>query len=353
MSLNLSDIRARLDAVEPATTIEDWIASDFARPLAPGTYTITEPIDIYSKHGMTFQGPANSLVDPIGWGRSLWPFETQGQCIVMFDFAGTDHEDAPGMTFRGCQGMTFRGINFCRTTPGAIIQDENAEGRNSGMMEFFNCGFYTRSDGGEVYVDPYDRVGVVTDNTGYYGLQAVGYNGTDNYQFHRCDFHRLDRCYNLLTPQCTRMHFENCAFRQCNNVGWHGVNTGDPSALQNGSGNPAFYGCNRYDSGPVVFVLCSTATCSMLWAGGWIDASSGSPMESLVDFSATAYGHLTILGGNGKQLNAAAVAIAEPLVVPAYTALRTTIYVNGRWPNGQELLPDGWFLNSDQIAEEE
>jgi hypothetical protein len=337
MSLNLSDIRARLDAVEPATTIEDWIASDFERPLAAGTYTVTEPITFTREFGKTLKGPSHHLVDPITWGYYNWPNSPESQCIILFDL----DENVPGITMSGCGGMRFEGINFCRTTPGPIIKDTNATGANSFMIEFYDCGFFCRQHVDVNYTDPYGGAGVVDDITGYTALLAEGTNGTDNYRFDSCDFFRLDIPVHILSPQCTKTQFNYCAFRRCNYMMWVGHSDGAIYSIA----NPTFISCTRYDSGPVVFDRTGSQGTNMTWVGGWLDC--GTAMKSLVDFSRWHYGSLAYVGGAGKTLSGAYT--HEPLVVPSDTDGWTSLFMQGKKPQGQPLLPEGYELNGTVI----
>ena len=323
-------------------TYQTIIASDFTRSLAPGCYVITEPIRFKNAHGYTLKGPSRSLIDPIGWGRSLWRNNPAAQCIILFDLP----EGVAGIEMTGCQGMTFEGINFCRTTPGPLFEDHNSRESNSGMIEWRHCGLYARRDGNANMTNPLKRAGISADKTGHIGLLAVGTNGTDNYKFTRCDFDRLDKAYELRTPQTTKMVFFDCAFRWCNYMGWMGPNPDDQNDKA-GSGNPAFYSCTRYGSGPVVFDRCKHACSSMTWVAGWLDTNGDLPMQPLADFSRSSFGYLSIVGGKGKQLKTDIP--HEPLVIPAKWDGYPRLYLNGSYPQFQPLLPAGYILNSDRV----
>lgn len=288
-----------------------------------GCHVRTKPLTYTSRHGLTLTGPSGGLMDPRGWCRAWWPKNPDTRCIVLFDIPA----GVPCIHFKGCRALTISGINFCRTTPGPLFQDERQEGQNSGEIRFVRCGFYRRGDAGNAIKDPFDGKGFDAPKEGYHALSVRGSNGADNYHFRDCDFHGLDRCLDIDCPQTTRVTFTACNFRQCNNLAWCRK-----------SGNLSFYGCQSYDTGPAVFERCSIATCTMLWSGGWLDWSSGQKPRTLADFSRTDYGHFTYVGGNGKQWRTASnQEPCEPLVVPSRRLDRFTANILGPAPWGMEV----------------
>lgn len=307
-----------IDTLEQRTHPADSVTDALTRqvPLDPGVYVVREPITLDGRHGLTLSGPSGGLMDPRGWARVWWEANPQSQCIVCFDLP----EGVPGIHLVGCRAVTFRGINFCRSTPGPLFLDERKEGMNSGEIRFERVGFYRRVDSKNALVDPLKGLGFDAQQAGYHALSVRGVNGADNYHFRDCDFHALDRCLDIDCQQTTRVTFTACNFRQSNHLAWC-----------KGSGNLSFYGCQRYDCGPVVYEKCGIATCSMLWSGGWLDCSGGEEMQPLVDFSRTAYGSLAYEGGNGKQITGP----SQPLVIPPQRADRTWVHLHGLAPWGQ------------------
>lgn len=340
---DLDRLAARLEALTPAGTIDEWVASDFQRTLAPGIYTVTEQIRFYQRSGVHLRGPSKTLMDPVGQLRALWANSPDAQCIILFDLPA----ETPGILLQGCTSFVFEGINFCRTTPGAMIQDENAAGANSFDHTLRHCGFYCRTVRNDRIPDPFRGAGIITDKTGHVGFKAVGTNGTDSYHFDGCYFDTLDKCCEMLTPQMTKCLFTNCRFMRSNYIGWFGPNPAY-EYLKTGSGNPAYYSCTRYDCGPIVLDHCANATSNVSWIGGWGDSGSGRPARPLVDFSRTGWGTFALVGGSGKKMTATPDT-NEPLIIPSINDGWPRFYQAGRVPQGQPILPEGYTLNGDRV----
>lgn len=287
-----------------------------------GCHLLTKPLTYDGKHGLTITGPSGGLMDPRGWCRAWWAKNPESRCILLFDIP----EGVPCFHFKGCRAVTVSGVNVCRTTAGPLFQDERSDGQNSGEIRFERVGFYRRTDAGNALADPFGGAGFKCPAEGTVGLRVVGNNGADNYHFRDCDFAALDRAIDIDCPQTTRVTFTACNFRRCQNLAWC-----------KRSGNLSFYGCQSYDSGSVVYERCGIAVCSMLWSGGWLDWSAKGAPQPLADFSRTDYGHLTYVGGNGKQWRTSGNrAACPPLVIMPRQAERLTLNILGPLPYGQE-----------------
>ncbi|TWT67686.1 hypothetical protein Pla123a_42420 [Posidoniimonas polymericola] len=321
-----------LHAGEAAETVAEWVASALSgepRTLAAGVHVVTEPIVLNSVHSLRLAGPSRTLMDPAGWGRAWWANNLSRACIVCFDLP----EGVAGIQMTGCRGIEIRGVNFCRTTPGCLITDSNAEGRNSGDHTFAECGFYRRTH--DAKDDIPDLLGglAMDEQAGHYGLGVYGSNGCDAYTFVDCVFKSLDRGVDLDCPQTTRMIFVRTHWRRCGTMGSF-----------RGSGNIACHSCGRYDSGPLTLEDCPEALTSVAWIGGWLDTSrrkaQESGMQPLVDFSKNPTGRLVLVGGNGRKLGNLAPGVqSPPLVIPPRDRSKLSLQIDGPWSANQALLP--------------
>lgn len=319
-------------AGENAETVADWVASALSgkpKVLAPGVHVVKEPIVLDGVHSLKLEGPSRTLMDPVGWGRAWWAGNKGRACIICFDLP----EGEAGFQMVGCRAIELKGVNLCRTTPGCLVTDQNAKGRNSGDHTFVDCGFYHRTRAPDAGIaDPLGGLGL-GENKGKYGLGVYGDNGCDNYTFVDCVFQNLERGINLDCPQTTRIIFVRTHWRRCGLMGYF-----------KRSGNITCYSCARYSGGPFVLEQCPSALTSVSWIGGWIDTNRKTAdavgMEPLVDFSRNPTGRLRLVGGNGRKLgNLAEGVTSPPLIVPPKNRDKLDVSIHGQWSESQALLP--------------